>query len=88
MRFSERYGHKTVREAIQTDSIDEALKNKVWSLLKMFYWDKAQYSSHGFGGGYSLLSQSNSDLNVLCERLCLTTSKYRSIASLTIGVKC
>ena len=43
MKFSERYGHKPVRDAIQLDSIDEALKNGIWSLLGVFYWDKADY---------------------------------------------
>lgn len=38
-------------------------------MLKIFYWDKAQYSSYGFGGGYSLSSDSNSELKTLCERL-------------------
>lgn len=70
MIFSERYGHKPVREIIQVDTIDEALKNGIWSLLKVFYWDKAQYSSYGgYGGGYSLKSESNKDLELLCTRL-------------------
>lgn len=73
MRFSERYGHRPVREVIQLDSMDEALKNGIWSLLKMFYWDRAQYSSsfggYGGGSGYSLLSDSNKELNTLCQRL-------------------
>ena len=30
MKFSERYGHRPVREIIQVDSIDEALKK--WTL--------------------------------------------------------
>lgn len=69
MKFSERYGHKPVREIIQIDSIDEALKNGIWSLLKVFYWDRAKYSSHGYGGGYSLVSESNRDLKILCNSL-------------------
>jgi hypothetical protein len=69
MRFSERYGHKSVREIIQIDSIDEALKNGLWNLLKIYYWDKAKYSSHEFSGGYSLLSDSNKGLRILCNRL-------------------
>lgn len=71
MRFSERYGHKPIREVIQLDSIDEALKNGIWSLLNAFYWDKAQYStSTGYGdGGCSLLSGSNRDLKTLCDSL-------------------
>lgn len=33
MRFSERYGYKPVREIIQKESIDDILKNKLWSIL-------------------------------------------------------
>jgi hypothetical protein len=73
MRFSERYGHKPVREAIQLDSIDEALKNGIWSLLGVFYWDKAVYSGSitGYDGrsGYSLSSSANRDLSTLCNAL-------------------
>jgi hypothetical protein len=66
VNFSERYGHKPVRRAIQIDSIDEHLKNGLWSLLKGNAWDHAYYSS-GMYGGYYL--SSNEDLKVLCERL-------------------
>jgi hypothetical protein len=72
MRFSERYRHKPVREAIQLDSIDEALKNGIWSLLGVFYWDKAVYSSSvtGYdGSGCSLSSSPNRDLSSLCNAL-------------------
>ena len=37
MRFSERYGYKPVREIIQKESIDDALKNKLWSLVHNFF---------------------------------------------------
>ena len=70
MKFSERYGHKPVREIIQVDAIDEALKNGIWNLLKVFYWDKAKYSScDGYRGGYSLTFESNKDLKFLCNGL-------------------
>lgn len=32
MRFSERYGYKPVREIIQKESIDQELKNALWSI--------------------------------------------------------
>jgi len=69
MRFSERYGHKPVREIIQYDSIDDALKNGIWSLLYMFYWDRAQHPSH------SLLSAGNTEIKTLCNRLWLNYFK-------------
>jgi hypothetical protein len=37
--FSERKGLKTVRTEIQIDSMDDALKNQLWNLLNVFYWD-------------------------------------------------
>lgn len=66
MRFSERYGYKKVREIVQVDSMDEQLRNALWSLLKIHAWDHAHYSS-GMYGGYYL--SSNDDLRTLCERL-------------------
>ncbi len=39
MRFSERYGLKSVRTVIQIESIDEALRNGLWSLLQLHAWN-------------------------------------------------
>jgi hypothetical protein len=39
MRFSERYKFKPIREAIQIDSIDAALRNSLWSFLQLYIWD-------------------------------------------------
>jgi hypothetical protein len=44
MRFSERYGYKKVREIVQIDSMDEPLRNALWSLLKVFVWDHVHAS--------------------------------------------
>jgi hypothetical protein len=38
-RFSERYGYKQVRESLQLNWIDEALKNRLWNTFKHFYID-------------------------------------------------
>lgn len=57
---------------MQLDSMDEALKNGIWSLLEVFYWDKAVYSGYttGYGhSGCSLSSGSNRDLQTLCNAL-------------------
>lgn len=62
MRFSERYGYKNVREIIQIDSIDENLRNSLWSLLTIHIWDNV----HG-GHGYYL--PSDQEMNALCRRL-------------------
>lgn len=68
MRFSERYGYKKVREIVQIDSIDEPLRNALWSLLKVFVWDHMRAST-GIYGGYYLSSGSNKEIRELCNRL-------------------
>lgn len=68
MRFSERYGYKKVREIVQIDSIDEPLRNALWSLLKVFVWDHMHVST-GIYGGYYLSSRSNNEIRELCDRL-------------------
>lgn len=68
MRFSERYGYKKVREIVQIDSIDEPLRNALWSLLKVFVWDQVHASTGIYGGCY-LTSESNEQIRTLCKRL-------------------
>ena len=68
MKFSERYGFKNIREIIQIDSIDEPLRNALWSLLKIFVWDKVRAST-GIYSGYYLSSSANNAIQTLCERL-------------------
>lgn len=40
MRFSERYGYKPVREIIQKNSMDEALKNGLWNAISETIFQK------------------------------------------------
>ena len=68
MQFSERYGYKNVREIVQIDSIDEPLRNALWSLLKIYVWDQV-HASTGMYGGYYLSSRSNGEIQALCKRL-------------------
>ena len=68
MSFSERYGYKPVREIIQIESIDEPLRNGIWSLLHIYCWDHAEYSS-GVYGGYYISEHSNQGLYSLCTKL-------------------
>ncbi len=49
MSFSERYGFKPIREIIQIESIDEPLRNGLWSLLKLHVWDHVHYTSGVYG---------------------------------------
>lgn len=74
MRFSERYGYKKVREIVQIDSIDEPLRNALWSLLKVFVWDHMR-ESPGIYRGYFLSSDSNKEIRELCD--CLWFSYFK-----------
>jgi hypothetical protein len=68
VRFSERYGYTKIRDLVQIDSIDEPLRNALWSLLKIHIWDDVHYRS-GMYGGYYLSDDSNRLLRHLCEHL-------------------
>ena len=46
MRFSERYGLTPVRQIVQSDSIDGALRNSLWSILKIYIWDRVHHSRY------------------------------------------
>ncbi len=68
MKFSERYGYKPIKEIIQIDSMDEPLRNGLWSLLKVHCWDHIHHSS-GIYGGYYLNDYGNQEIQALCKRL-------------------
>lgn len=42
--FSQRYGHSPLESAFQRESIDSALRTKLWNILKVAIWDR--YDSH------------------------------------------
>lgn len=46
MRFSERYGYKPIREIIQKESMDDNLRNGIWSLFIIYLWNQVDYSSY------------------------------------------
>ena len=69
MSFSERYGYKPVRNLIQLDSMDEALRNGLWSLLKIHCWDFVR--AEAVYGGYYLSDGRNHEIMTLCENLWL-----------------
>ena len=74
MSFSEKYGYKPVREIIQIESMDEPLKNGVWNLLHLYYWNHADYSS-GVYSGYYISENSNKELYSFCIELWLNFFK-------------
>jgi len=57
--FSERKGIKKVRTEIQVDSIDGALRNRLWNVLDYYYWSK------GKGGLWRI----SADMLSFCNRL-------------------
>lgn len=65
MRFSERYGHKKARDLIQSESMDDSLRNGLWSLLKVQVWDYVGNPYHS----HTLVSDSNREVRDLCEKL-------------------
>lgn len=66
MRFSERYGYKKVRELVQLESMDEPLRNALWSLLKLHAWDWVRTSTYG---GCHLSDHGNGEFYTLCRRI-------------------
>ncbi len=46
MRFSQRMGITAVSKVIQRESMDDDLRNTLWSLVKIYFLDENQYLSH------------------------------------------
>jgi len=51
-RFSERYGFVKVRDTFQIDSMDDALKNRLWNQFRTYYIDTIEYSGEYFAKEY------------------------------------
>jgi hypothetical protein len=43
MRFSERYGYKSIRDVIQKESMDDHLKNGLWNIFDTYIWNKVTH---------------------------------------------
>ncbi len=71
MRFSERYGYKAVRDVIQIDSISQELRNGLWSLLKLYIWDKVQPGSH-----YISTFRASPEIKTFCTQLWFNYYKW------------
>lgn len=63
VQFSERYGYQPVRGIVQVDSVDEALRNCLWSVLDVHIWDKVQRPVYGS------LFECNPEIEILCKRI-------------------
>jgi hypothetical protein len=46
MSFSERYGHRKVRDVIQIDSMNEELRGSLWSVLHLHIWEEVSLDSY------------------------------------------
>lgn len=65
MRFSERFGHKKVKDIFQIDRIDVDLLNSLWNLLDIHIWSQA-VGVRGRHPTYDLRTPSNHSLGKLC----------------------
>ncbi len=70
MSFSQRYGYKKARDAIQLDDIDEPLRNGLWSVLDLHAWSTVRRSTGIYSGIY-ISRESNKDHYILAARLWL-----------------
>lgn len=62
--FSQRRGLKPIRDKVQIDSMDDALRNRLWNILTIFYWSKVTRNSLG---GFYL--SNNRNIEMLCVRV-------------------
>ena len=62
MRFSERYGYRSVRKTIQLESMDESLYNSLWNALEVFYWEPLQHAG-------TMAHPSNKTILAVCRSL-------------------
>lgn len=61
MRFSQRIGTRPVKTIVQRDSMDDALRNRLWSVLSTYCWRTPREGSN--------LVEYNADLKALSFRL-------------------
>jgi hypothetical protein len=61
-KFSERYGYSSSEKSFQRESVDVALRTKIWNILKVEIWDNYNYNQRNFHG----ISQ---DIDNLAKRL-------------------
>ena len=81
MRFSQRYGYKPVREMIQKESIDQELRNAIWSL-----YDRILFANfrHLLKNGSSYILGSNLEgffLNIYMNQLHKPTDEIPPLIS-------
>ncbi len=73
MLFSERHGYKKVRDVIQIESMDQPLRNGLWTVLKLLVWDNVRDSDSMYRGVY--LSAGNDEMQALCSAIWISYFK-------------
>lgn len=61
MKFSQRHGITPAEKILQIESVDEDLKNTLWSVLTIFYWDTFDKYKWDMGARADNISGSNLD---------------------------
>ncbi|MDO9054000.1 MAG: hypothetical protein Q7U37_08755 [Gallionella sp.] len=61
-RFSQRHGYSPLEQAFQRESIDEALRTKLWNVLKVTIWDKYDHRDYRF-------QETNQRIDMMMKRL-------------------
>ncbi len=59
MKFSQRAGLTQAEKILQAESIDDDLRNSLWSILSAFYWDSFNKSMYDMGSRVDYISHSN-----------------------------
>jgi hypothetical protein len=71
MKFSQRHGYTPVKNAVQLESIDEELRNVLWSLLQIHYWDTVHWNDEILNRRRLLSNIGNESMHLFCRRLWL-----------------
>lgn len=61
-RFSQRYGHTPLEGAFQRESVDEALRTKLWNTLKVAIWDNYNHNDYD-------LQETSQQIDMMVTRL-------------------
>jgi len=75
MKFSQRHGYTPIKNAIQLETIDDALRNARWSVLQLHYWDTIRSDNDIMGPRFGLSNYGNENLRLLCQKLWLNFHK-------------
>lgn len=61
-KFSQRHGYSPLEQAFQREFIDEALRTKLWNVLKVTVWDKYNHSDYS-------LRETSQRIDMMLKRL-------------------